>query len=517
MNEKCEKCFKTFSNRKSLLCHQNRSKNCKKSEVVDEEKNKDELSRLTDERNKLFLQVKLEQFKNKIYTHLIKNNTSISIDDIFVEDGNNINVYNVENIYVYIHQNLRNEPGITIVEEKNINIINEKDKPSIIEKVSCVDNKEQNYISEDENKKCKKNYRSIKNYIDIVEESNKEEKDAHILNIDRNIKEKLKLLKKEEVSEQTFIDLFNSLNNSRTYNKILEEIKRKRNILFGSMTIKKYQEMLENHIKLLENIFRNKNYNEKKYTNIIYNGLSCLESRLIRYGNYTSTYLDIDDVQKLSFVLESHILWSKEYIPPDYNILYEHFFNYGTVLFPIKNILEKYLFNIYGFYNIIYLPLPKNTKDDPYSFYILEKVYKEKRYWRMDCRLENFTNNLSNNILPYMIDMFRKLYRDIFNDNDFRPNFIQHCQLAECDCEQLLQNIILMGQPKKFCNIIRFVVINKANYLPTCYDKFNMIGDDPLQRKHFLAKEEVDLVDILKQLFDGISSEEAVDFYRNRL
>jgi hypothetical protein len=135
----------------------------------------------------------------------------------------------------------------------------------------------------------------------------------------------------------------------------------------------------------------------------------------------------------------------------------------------------------------------------------------------MDCRLEDFSNNLINNILPYMINIFRNLYRDVFNDNEFRPKFNEYCQLTECDCEQLLQNIILMGQPKEFCNIIRNKVKIKAVYHPTENDKFNIIGDDTLQRKRFQHKEEIDLIDILKQLFDGISSEEAVDFYRSRL
>ena len=47
-------------------------------------------------------------------------------------------------------------------------------------------------------------------------------------------------------------------------------------------------------------------------------------------------------------------------------------------------------------------------------------------------------------------------------------------------------------------------------------DKFNLYGDDSLQRKRFHDKEDVDLVDIIKQLFDDISSEQAVDFYRIR-
>jgi hypothetical protein len=43
-----------------------------------------------------------------------------------------------------------------------------------------------------------------------------------------------------------------------------------------------------------------------------------------------------------------------------------------------------------------------------------------------------------------------------------------------------------------------------------------LYGDDALQRKRFQEKDDGDLVEIIKQIFDGISSEDAVDFYRSR-
>ena len=189
----------------------------------------------------------------------------------------------------------------------------------------------------------------------------------------------------------------------------------------------------------------------------------------------------------------------------------------GFVLLPLRKNLTRYLFNKYDFNNVIYLPLPKNSEDDPFSFYILERVNKDKRYWKMDCRLEVMSNNIITHVLPYLISMFRKLYHDVFGDNEFRQDYNKKTQLTECDCEQLLQNIILMGQPKEFCNIVRNLVKDKATYYPTEKDKFNLYGDDSLQRKRFQEREEIELVEIIKQLFDGITAEETVDFYRSRI
>jgi hypothetical protein len=313
-----------------------------------------------------------------------------------------------------------------------------------------------------------------------------------------------------------FNETFDTLKQSRIYTKILNDLAKKRMNIFGRMSLSNYQNLLCDQIRTIEDIFCEKNYTDKKSINIISKGLSALESRMIYYGNYTQTHLEIDEIQKLDTVLDLEKQFPKEYVPYDSIKFFNCFYNYGLVLFPFKKNLERYMFNRYELFNVIYLPLPKNTEDDPYSFYILDRVSKEKRYWKMDCRLEDVSSALIANVLPYMISMFKKLYRDVFGDNDFRSDFKNKCQLTECDCEQLLQNIILLGQPKEFCNILRSIVKKKASYTPTENDKFNLYGDDALQRKRFHDKEDVDLVDIIKQLFDDISSAQSVDFYRSR-
>ena len=68
----------------------------------------------------------------------------------------------------------------------------------------------------------------------------------------------------------------------------------------------------------------------------------------------------------------------------------------------------------------------------------------------MDCRLEYFTNNFIAQILPYLITKFRQIYNDVFHDNCYRENYKMQSQILECDCEQLLQNIIFLTDTKKF-------------------------------------------------------------------
>ena len=163
------------------------------------------------------------------------------------------------------------------------------------------------------------------------------------------------------------------------------------------------------------------------------------------------------------------------------------------------------------------MDLSKSSDDDPYSFYILDKIAKEKRFWKMDCRLEDVSMKLMNIILPHLIKMFRNIYKLIFGDNDFRKDYYQSSnQIIEYDCEQLLQNILLISCPKN-CRIMTCDIIkNKSTYKPTENDKFNLYGDDVLQKRKFNMKDDYDVTDIIKRLFDSITSQEAVDFYRNK-
>jgi hypothetical protein len=523
--------------------------------------------------------LRLERFKNQLYLNIIEKNTRIRIDDIMVEKENGIHIYDFQggNIPIFVHEISKNIEGVTVnsvpkettslshdiesvdndfqesaesinddIKEKDSESkekdndtrekdsdtrekdsdTREKDSNNLIEKIiEHIDEKVTQHVSENltehlddqKNKAKKQNYRSVKSCIELVPERNIEEKEFTIQLIDIDIRQQIDNFSSLEESQKIFNNCFNTLKQSRIYTKILGDLREQRWKVFGGISAKEYEKLILDHIKIIEGIFHDKNYSEKKSSSIILKGLSPLESRLTGYGNYTTSHLEVDEIQRLDLALDLHIDKTKDYTPFDGVKVCEYLHNYGSVLFPIRKSIYRYFFNLYGFNNVVYIALPKNTDEDPYSFYILDRVNKDKRYWKMDCRLENIVSSVITNVLPYMISMFRKLYRAVYDDNDYRMHYNNKCQITECDCEQLLQNILLLGQPKEFRNLIRKIVKEKSTYKPTEKDKFNLYGDDALQRKRFQEKEDTDLVEIIKQLFDGITSEEAVDFYRSRI
>jgi hypothetical protein len=553
MHEHCVDCDSIFSDRETFLYHKEKLKYCEQyknilftcnkclyvtkgiknidSHILLCDSSNDQISSLKKRvceldnalKNLTTLsktQLSVERVKNKIYRNLIEQNTKIQIDNIVTEKEDGIHIYNGKSVIpIYIHELMKGEKEVVIVDENTDKKIEES---NISQSTQIVSAKKQQKRSRNRDNSVentdtrKQSYRSIKTCMNLIPECSLNDRLIKIDLIDSINKKKSDEFGNLEEAKIFFNETFDTLKQSRIYTKILNDLAKKRMNIFGRMSLSNYQNLLCDQIRTIEDIFCEKNYTDKKSINIISKGLSALESRMIYYGNYTQTHLEIDEIQKLDTVLDLEKQFPKEYVPYDSIKFFNCFYNYGLVLFPFKKNLERYMFNRYELFNVIYLPLPKNTEDDPYSFYILDRVSKEKRYWKMDCRLEDVSSALIANVLPYMISMFKKLYRDVFGDNDFRSDFKNKCQLTECDCEQLLQNIILLGQPKEFCNILRSIVKKKASYTPTENDKFNLYGDDALQRKRFHDKEDVDLVDIIKQLFDDISSAQSVDFYRSR-
>ena len=465
--------------------------------------------------------LRLERFKTRMVSHILEHNTSLRVNDVMVEMEEGLHVYNTQNgtIPIFVHENFATDDGFAVKQVINGPVVQPTIKKSSVRrrKSTTRSHKKQLRIEDPEEEETTKKptFRSIKTSLDLSDEFTEEQRLALIAEVDAGTPTSLS---EEQIRdlEWSFEQILSGLKQSRVYTKGLEELKQARYRLFGTLSVSEYKEVVSSHVRVIETVLREKKYADRKIATVVSKGLSPIESRITGYGNYTDAHLDVDTIEHFSGILDRHAFPEKCYTPFNHVDVAKGFYNYGLTLFPMKQNLGRYLFNRYGFNNVVYLPLHKNTDDDPYSFYILDGLNKEKRYWKQDCRLENLSTALTNGLKPYMISVFRKIYRDVFGDNDFRQNYSTVSQITEYDCEQLLQSIILLSQPKEFSLVLRNLVKRNGMIKPTENDKFNLTGDDALQRRRFQEKEDVDLADAIKLLFDGISSEDAVDFVRSR-
>lgn len=360
----------------------------------------------------------------------------------------------------------------------------------------------------------KKTFRPIKTEL-VSQEENENDKMDRIQKVD----EELTVLREKfgdyEACMEEIAKSFDSLEKSRVYVAQVKRIKKMRCSLIGVVPPTDYKALVREHITKFSELFKAREFNDTKIVRCISNGLSPLEARVLRYGKYYETCIEMDDVNNFRTSLTLSVVSPQKYTPYDSELFNLKMLNYGLVMFPIAEVFECFVTNTYGFHNVVYVAMPSSTDDDPYSFYTLEGVSKNQlREWRLNSRLVPLLDRLRDNVLPYMISTFRNIYYDIFDDNEYRVGYANSNHLLEIEGHQLLINILDMSIPRLVCGIFREIVKRKCTHIATDLDRFNCKGDDVGQRRKMSSsKDDPDIMETVNSLFDNISTKDALDFY----
>jgi len=310
--------------------------------------------------------------------------------------------------------------------------------------------------------------------------------------------------------------LIQKLRNERCYRQTLQNLQNLRKSSVEWLDIQEYHKNIHEDIKKLENLFKKKNFEIGKYKKIISESLSPMESRITKYQDYFKNYLTVEDMQLMKKCFKAQIKFENKYISFTSSI-FKYLKNYNIVLFTIKELLEHILLNTHGFNNIVYIDIPSSKKSDPHSFYILKDIHTEtnENLWRMDCRFEDISKDISSQLLPYAIDLYKKIYKDIFGDNNFREDLEDHCGVTGSELEQLAENIFNLHDLKKLRNILKDIIFEKAILNPTEKDKINFKKDDKYQKSRFQKLEDkYNPQEIPKILFTNISDIDIAKFIK---
>jgi len=442
--------------------------------------------------SKLQTALQLEKIKTAVFLDIIKSNTTIKISDLYQENEDGIHFYNFEggNIPVIVHD-------LSTVQTYSLSVKKKSEKQP------------------------GKSFRTVKNQIELVEE-NPEVQEQKIKEVEDTMEKVLQENNLDVSYKETieFIEeIFKEVIKNRVYKKALLKMREYRAKLLGKLNLTNYIKLVKTHINRLEEIFTKKKYDQKKIVSTITLALSPLDQRLLMYGQYYNCAIDADDIQSFRVCLEVNMEHPKRYVPFTQTELCLKLCNYSLCLFTLRETLKRIFINPFGFPNLVYLDIEKSTSEDPYSFYSLEKIDSTgKRHWKMECRLDELSKFISEQIRIYCINLFRKIYSDIFSDNIYREDYLEKAPAAQQDCEQLLQNILILSKPKKFCNILRNVVRKYCNIQASQIDKFNFTRDDPIVRKSFTQEEDDDktLTEVVRRLFDDISDENAENVWQSR-
>lgn len=512
----CSYCESPFSSKKYLIQHQQRTRICKKYKDALFHCQRCNNYRTKGIRNldahlesckggppicvdntmdKLTAKLKLLERENDILKGILQSISNIEMDKLFLAKRDELELFNLT---------------------PETKIFLSKKYPDIEEKILIT--KELVPIVEKSDISGMATYRRPNKNLRTSQELELKEKDELIKNIEEKRLISLGPLSNALIEEviiqcDTFID---QLASSRVYSKILKKLRVERSKLLTTLGLEKYQELTQKHVDRLYKVFEGKKQTDKKIKTIIKSSLTSLELRLLKYPGYTDTQLDTDYQESLETLLRHGSSFPKSPEPYSSQEICYRITNYTVALFPIEKLIRWALINPYNEFNVVYLSLSRSMPNDPFSFYTYRETKKGKRNWDMDCRLEDLTTDLIGTIQPYLVSLFRELYYSIFNDNNYYTDYQERSTFAAEDCEQLAQNIILLSQPRKLNAKLRNLVMTECTIQCTGNDLFNLFSDDPLQKKNFAKKEIVEMVGTVRQLFDQITDEQAVIFYKSR-
>ena len=423
------------------------------------------------------LELLLEQVKTELYKEIIQKNTVIQLPV---------------------------ETSTTNIKNKIINIVHLFNSVSS-EQLTIIEN---DFIIEDDDDDDTSNNNQLKS-LKIIQLYNPQLKSISTQELD--------ILKNKF---NTFID---TIINSRIFKKHLENLKTLKNQLYSKFNYKQYINLLENHINVFKSICQQKECFSNKLEEFVLNSSTQLDLRLLTYNtNYRfnscikqiqNSYLSVDENDSLNEMLGFEKITDENEIQPiDYNVFIPFVLNYTSATKTFRTICERIITHgnniVYFRHNFI------DSIEDSYSFYYLQKIDSGKRYWYMDCRLEELTTIFINNLLPYLTKMFRLMYHDCFHDNIYRKNFFQINSFFENDVQQLFNNICILSNYCRTCDILRDIIYNRCHYIKKENDEFNIISDDSLQKKMFDKKRaSLDHFDKIKILFDDITDQDIEEIY----
>ena len=422
------------------------------------EKLQNQLAKLVEIVGELKGQLKAEKLKSHLFSQLLKSHTTLKVEDLIEEKGGELHVHNYPDgkIPLIVHDYLKGK-------------------------------------------------HKTRQYVLSPPKESKEDKETTPPPQVPTVPPQVPTVCKEQVD-----DYFTELETTRNYTKGLKGLQQYRRTLLEKSNIQVYTGMAEVHKSRLLDIFKKK-YEDKKVETLLCKAFSPLEQRLLRLGKYYNTALEPDEIEMCKKTMVANI--STElgvFTPLEFS---EQFYHYGLAMFPLEELLGIYL----QARNLIYLPLSKNEPDDPFSFYVLTKV--EPRKWKLEIRLDELSKMVGQNLIQYGIDLFKQMYLDMFHDNIYRADYSTTSQWAQQDGEQLMLNLLLLAQPKKWCKTLQEAVKQVTTYsTPKDEEKFNFKVDERLNKTQFHKEQDTmeHVVEVVQRLFDGITMEDAQTFVQKR-
>lgn len=317
-----------------------------------------------------------------------------------------------------------------------------------------------------------------------------------------------------DINKDMFNDLFETIKTQRTHKKILSEYNKLKMATLRQIDPSSYVDIIISHYDVLCGICKGKNYTTKRTDEVLSMAFCPLDIRLLLTKGHLpktmthlvatigNTFIDSDDVNYLKQSLGTTIYYGN-----NKESLVSNFLNYGTAVMTLKQNMDVYFVNQK---QMAYLP---DDDGEDFRFYFLSRETKTKRFWEMDCRLDEFITVFVKNISTYLIDLFRKIYFEVFHDYVYRSDFAKSAIIFENDGEQLLSNLCTLATYKEISRLLKTEIKKYCAVKETDNDVFVLKSDDAFLKAELDKREsEVDH-EMIMMLFEGMTQDTAMSLY----
>jgi hypothetical protein len=343
----------------------------------------------------------------------------------------------------------------------------------------------------------------IKNFIleDVKEEKideKTEEKEIKKKKVTNKQKKEETKNRNEDIIKDNINTLIHEISLPIT-KKQSSQLKLERLKLMEKSSLNDYILFTDANLKKMEKMFNEqKPKQQKNNKKAILNTLTSIDSRLFEYEKYTDIELIGTDIENFKLMLQK-----KNTVLRPYTSNFDTLLNYGLVVCSLREAVSYYLTG-----NIIRL---EDTISNPYKFYSLETITDDKRKWKLDSRLEIIGLEIRDIIQTYLINIFKKLYKNIFEDNDYRENYRESNIVFKQEGDNILNSLNIISKPINFIIYIQEII---PVYNPTKIDEFDLSFDDFIQREKFenYKYEKSNFSEIINLLFDNITSSQINEF-----
>lgn len=300
---------------------------------------------------------------------------------------------------------------------------------------------------------------------------------------------------------------------------LLVDLRDMRTQLSYSISETDYIEFLESQLSHIRSSLKDLSYliKEREETNKYDYGyfvipLSAYEQRLLRVNEESLDYINCEENYQELLIRQRNMVRKQT----------------SSFLFPTisKDLLfleMDDILNILRFDNLIYIPLSSNKKGMEYSFFTLEKIVDNVKYWRIDPHLEDIISILSAKLIDFACGLMRDFITDWCGDLIYRTSTYFDWSLSKPkkilpsrwnQYFRVWKNLFILSDSFFLGEILRKRIINSSKYYMGINDRIAAVDDSPALDKQYSlylsrvkigkAPEEQISLDFLEDIFTNL-------------